>query len=162
MTTSRFGLAALLAIVALSAAAPAHDYQAGAIEITAPWSRATAPRQSSGAGYMILRNRGDTADRLTGASSPVAGRIELHVHSIDAQGVARMREVPSIEIPAHGETPLEPTGLALMFIDLKQPLNQDTTVPVALTFEKAGQVEIELHVEGPGARGPEAMHGMGH
>ena len=162
MTPLRRGFAALLAILALSSTAPARDYRAGAIEIEAPWSRATAPRQSTGAGYMTLRNRGDTADHLTGASSPVAGSVELHMHSIDAQGIARMREIPTIEIPAHGETRLEPTGLALMLIDLKQPLKQGTTVPVTLTFEHAGQVALELDVAGPGARGPAPMHDMSH
>ena len=61
--------AAAAALAALPAAA--HDYRAGEIAISHPWSRA-ASANANGAGFMTLRNTGAQADRLLSAASPAA------------------------------------------------------------------------------------------
>jgi hypothetical protein len=57
----------------------AHGYGAGDIQVRHPWSRATAPGATVAAGYMEIRNSGAQSDRLSGASSPAAERVELHL-----------------------------------------------------------------------------------
>ncbi len=46
-----------------------------------------------------------------------------------------------------------------MFMQLNQQLTEGSTVPLTLTFEQAGTVELELMVGAPNADAP--MH-MGH
>ena len=158
MRSTIFALAALAAVVG-SAAAFAADYRAGDIEISDPWARASAtPQARTGAAYMALSNKGDTADRLTGASSPVAERAELHTHEMDGN-VMRMRSIEAIEIAPGEPAVLRPGGLHLMLVGLRQPLRAGDRVPLTLTFQRGGTVEVEVAV-GPvaGMAAPGAPH----
>ena len=65
-----------------------------------------------------------------------------------------------IEIPAGGSVTLKPGGLHLMFIDLKEPFVKGESVPVTITFERAGSVEAALAVMPIGAPGM-GQGGMG-
>ena len=120
------------------------------VSVDKPWSRATPPGAKVGAGFMQLRNAG-AADRVVGASSPVAGRVEMHVTVRDGD-VVRMREVKSFEIPAGGSFELKPGGAHLMLLDLKRPLKKGEKVPLTLKLEKGGELKTELTVEEMGAR----------
>jgi periplasmic copper chaperone A len=133
----RFIAATLLAVLASAALAQ--------VEIEKPWARATAPGAKVAAGYMILHNRAAAPDRLVGAASPAAERVELHVHIRDGD-IMRMREVKAYDIPAKGRFELKPGGPHLMFIDIRQPFKEDQKIPVTLKFEQAGEVPAEFHV----------------
>jgi len=148
--------AALAAALALGA--PSLWAQSATIKVEKPFARATAPGAAVGGGYATIRNTGAAADRLVGASSPAAARMELHEMAMQGN-VMRMREVKGIEVPANGVAELKPGGYHLMFMELKAPLKQGTKVPVTLKFEKAGEVKVELDVHGvaAGAKG----HGHG-
>ena len=139
-----------LALVALPAWAQ--------VSVDKPWSRATPPGAKVGAGFMQLRNAG-AADRVVGASSTVAGRVEMHV-TLREGDVMKMREVKSFEVPAGGSFELKPGGAHLMLLDLKRPLKKGEKVPLTLKLENGGELKMELSVEELGARHP-AQHG-GH
>jgi len=124
------------------------------VRVEEPWARATAPGAKVGAGYMKITSA--TADRLIGASSPAAARVEMHVTSKQGD-VMRMREVKGYDIPAGGSFELAPSGAHLMLVDLKAPLKQGTKVPLTLRFQKAGEVKVELQVRALGASGHQ-MH----
>jgi copper(I)-binding protein len=115
------------------------------VEIEKPWTRATAPGAKVAAGYMIIRNKSASPERLVGASSPVSARVETHVHIKDGD-IMRMREVKGLDIPAKGSLELKPGGAHLMFVELKQPLKEGDKVPVILRFEKAKELNVEFHV----------------
>jgi copper(I)-binding protein len=120
------------------------------IEIENPWSRATAPGAKVGAGYLTIRNKSAAADRLVGASSPAAARVETHV--IEKQGeILRMREVKGYEVPAQGSFELKPGGAHLMLVDIKRPLKEGEKLPLVLRFQNAGEVKAELEVRALGA-----------
>ena|SRR5688572_9140008 len=120
------------------------------VTIENAWSRATAPGAKVGAGYFTIRNQSAAPDRLVGASSPAAARVETHV--IEKQGeILRMREVKGYEVPAKGSFELKPGGPHLMLVDIKAPLKEGDRVPVTLKFEKAGEVAVQLRVERLGA-----------
>ena len=110
---------------------------------------------SVGGGYLTVRNAG-AADRLLGASSPVAERTELH-EMVMEKDVMRMREVKGVDVPARGALELKPGAHHLMFMELKKQLKQGDKVPVTLKFEKAGEVKVELTVEALAAGG--SKHG---
>lgn len=132
-----------------SAAGDAASASVGSLQIENGWMRATAPGQSVGGGFLTVNNHG-AADRLVGASSPVAANVELHTMSME-NNVMRMREVPSVDVPAGKAVELSPGGLHLMFIDLKAPLKAGQIVPLILRFEKAGEVAVSMRVEAMGA-----------
>jgi len=97
---------------------------------------------------MMLMNTGDADDRLVAASSDVAGRVELHTHTEDANGVMRMGEVEGgIPVPAGETVMLKRGGLHVMFMGLTAPLVQDSEIDVTLTFEKAGDMQIKIPVD---------------
>jgi hypothetical protein len=126
---------------ALFAAAAAHAQ----VTIEKPWVRATAPGAKAGGGYLTIRNPGAAADRLVGASSPMAARVELHVHIKEGE-IMKMREVRAFDVPANGSFELKPGGAHLMFVEIKRPFKEGERVPVKLKFEKAGELGAEFHV----------------
>jgi periplasmic copper chaperone A len=145
------GLGGLFVILAVSAgtspgSALAHDYQVGAIRILHPWTRPTVPAQSTAAGYLTLRNTGVRPDRITGASSPLAERVEIHVTTIEGE-VARMRQIQQVDVGAGREKKLAPRGTHLMLLGLKRALRAGERVPLTLQFASAGRVDIELSVD---------------
>ena len=118
-----------------------------------PWSRATPPGARIGVGFMRLRNAGSSAERVVGASSPVAGRVEMHVTTREGD-VMKMREVDAFEIPAGGSYELKPGGAHLMLMDLGRPLRKGERVPLTLKLGQSGELRLELSVEEMGARLP--------
>lgn len=133
------------AAAALSFALPA---LAGDIMVQDPYARASTAMSGSGAAFMMLMNEGDQDDRLVAASSDVAKRVELHTHKEDANGVMRMLEVKEgFPIPAHGMHALARGGDHVMLMGLTRPLEQGDIVTITLTFEKAGEMTIEVPVD---------------
>ncbi|HEY5307255.1 MAG TPA: copper chaperone PCu(A)C, partial [Casimicrobiaceae bacterium] len=100
--------------------------------------------------FMTIRNQGTEADRLVSASSPVAGLVEIHEMAMDG-GMMKMRAVKGIDIKPGATVELQPGGYHVMLEDLKQPLKEGDRIPVRLTFEKSGTVEVMVHVEAMGA-----------
>lgn len=139
-------LAVLIALTVAATVVPAHEYKIAGIEIGHPWSRPTPPTATVGVGYLSLKNGGTTDDRLVEAASPAAERVELHA-SVMKNGVMTMRHLPAIEVQAGRSVSLEPGGIHLMLTGLRQPLKDGMRVPVTLTFERAGSVEVELAVQ---------------
>ena len=115
------------------------------IKIENAWARATAPGAKIAAGYMVIRNGAPAADRLIGASSPAAEKVETHVTLKDGD-VFRMREVKGYDIPAGGSFELKPGGAHLMLVNIKAPFKEGAKIPLTLRFERSGEVKTELHV----------------
>lgn len=143
-----FIAAATLALA--TAAASAHDYKAGSIEIDHPWSRATPKGATVAAGYLKLTNKGSEPDRLIGGSSGV-GAFEIHEMAME-QGVMKMRQLSNgIEIKPGETVELKPGSYHLMFVGIKQPLEKGQRVKGTLQFQKGGSVDVEYTVEAVGA-----------
>lgn len=152
----------LLAAALLLGAAPAlaDDYTLGKLEIGQPWARATPPGARTGGGFLTVTNEGGTPDRLVGVASPIADRVEIHEMKV-IDDVMKMRPVPEgVEIPAGETVEIKPGSLHIMFVDLTGPIEQGAPVPVTLTFQNAGSIDVEMVVTPPGAPGPQ--HGHGH
>ncbi len=132
---------------------------ASIIAVTERWSRETAQGQNAGGAFMTIANTGTAADRLTGGSTPVAGRVEIHTMTMEGD-VMRMRQLEDgLVVPAGGEVTLKPGSFHVMLMDLKQPLKAGDTVPLTLTFAGAGTIETELVVKPAGAMAPAMGHG---
>lgn len=134
----------LLALVASPALAQ--------VGIDQPWMRATPPGAQVAGGFMIITNKGSAADRLVGATSPVAERVELHV-SVHEGGMMKMKQVQGFDVPANGQFVLQPGGGHMMFVNIKRPIKQGEKIPVTLKFKNAGEMTVEYAVGGVGAMG---------
>ena len=154
-------LAGALALF-LAAAAGAHEYRAGTIEIDHPQAPAPPPGAPSLAGYMTLVNTGDAPDRLLGATAAFAGAVELHSTTMDGD-VARMRRLADgIELPPGATVALVPNAAHLMFVDPVPGIAVGDTLPVTLEFERAGPVEVVFNVEDGVPAAPMDHEGMDH
>ena len=110
--------------------------------------RSSTAKSTSGAAFMVVMNHSGADDRLIGASSDVADKVELQSHNSDDNGVMRMGEIEGgVAIAADEMHAFKRGGDHLMFMGLKGPLEQGAMVPVTLEFEKAGAVEIEVMVD---------------
>lgn len=155
----RFIAVSIAALTLAAGAAFAHDYKKGGVHVDHPWSRATAPQARNGAAYFVLNATGADSDRLLSAASPVAEKVELHTHLME-DGVMKMRPVVAIEVTPGSPTALQPGGLHVMLLGLKAPLVKGEKFPLTLTFEKAGELKVDVNVEDAGAGGgaPGTMH----
>ena len=134
------------------------------VEVKDAWVRATVPGQKGTGAFMNITAK-DGA-KLVGASSPVAGVVEVHEMKMDGD-IMRMRAVPVLELPAGQTVQLKPGGYHVMLMELKQGLPKDSTVPLTLRLQDAKGVETRMEVSvpvsttAPGAKaaGKAAEHG---
>ena len=151
--TYRFKVHAFLVALAAIYAGPisAQQIKVGDLVLDHAWARATPGGAKVAGGYLTIENKGATPDKLTGASSPAVGKIEVHETAMN-NGVATMRPVKDgLSIPAGQSVTLAPGGYHLMMTDLKGPLKKGDKLVVALVFEKAGEVKATFDVQGVGA-----------
>jgi copper(I)-binding protein len=95
---------------------------------------------------MHLANDGDAPNRLIGATSDAAAAIEIH-ETVDSGGVMLMRRLAGgLEMLAGATVALQPGGYHIMLIGLTGDLVQGETFELALEFETAGTVELEVPV----------------
>ncbi|MGC1300759.1 MAG: copper chaperone PCu(A)C [Caulobacteraceae bacterium] len=139
-------LGAPLLLAVPLATATAASVPAPAISVEGAWSRPALPGMSTGVIYLTVVNHGRGADRLTGASSPMAAHVGLH-RSAMSGGVSTMEAVKAgLEVPAHGTARLEPNGYHLMMMGLKGGLSAGSSFPASLVFAHAGAVKITVQV----------------
>jgi copper(I)-binding protein len=135
-------LLALPVLLALSTAAFAQE---GPIHVADAKARPTAPG-GTGVVYMLVMNHGTADDDLTGLSTPVADKAEIH-RSMEMDGVSHMEAVADLPVKANAAVDFGPGGLHVMLMGLKQPLKIGDSFPLTLTFAKAGPVTVCVSVQ---------------
>ncbi|GGX59999.1 hypothetical protein GCM10007385_31550 [Tateyamaria omphalii] len=132
---------------------------ADGIMVMDPYARAASPAAKSGAAFMMIHNETGQDDTLISASTEAAARVELHTHIEVSDGVMQMTEIQGgIPLPAGGTHHMMRGGDHVMLMGLTGPLEQDATIEVTLTLEKAGDIVVTIPVDN--ARKPEAgAHG---
>ena len=106
------------------------------VVVTAP-----APGMPMAAGYLDITNRSGTSIRITGVSSPDYESVEMH-ETIVEDDIARMREIPALEIK-NGETVVfERGGKHLM---LMRPIGAPETI--TLNFYSEGSLLLSVSAE---------------
>lgn len=143
------------------AAAVALPAWAQSVEVQGAWARATVQGQKATGAFMTLVSK--EGGRLVGVASPVAGVAEVHEMAMEGD-VMKMRAVAGVDLPAGKAVELKPGGYHVMLMDLKLPLQKDTTIPLTLTFknEKGQESKSELKVPvmqmAPGGMGAHKGH----
>ena len=150
----KFGNLVVAAAIVNAILSPTISAFAQDIVISQAWSRAVPKGAQVAGGYLSIENRGTRPDRLLSATSPAAGKVDIHTMKLQ-DGIMTMRPAEDgLQVPPDGVTMLAPGGDHLMFIGLRQPLQEGMRLPVSLVFEHAGTIETTFGVESVGAKGP--------
>lgn len=107
------------------------------------------PNPDVAAVRMVITNGVDVDDALTGGSTPAADRVEVHRSDVDDEGRATMTEIDRVPVPAGSKVTFAPGGLHLMVTGLHDELAEGDSFPLALTFERAGTVDVTVQVVSP-------------
>lgn len=140
----RLALAGVLALV-VAACSQAPTPPSGELRIEKAWIRATPPDAPTAAGYLNIVG-GKEADRLLSASSPAAQEVVAHLSEMKGGMMTMSHDASGVAIAAGETVVFAPNGRHLMFTGLKTAFIAGDTVPVVLTFEKAGVKTVEIPV----------------
>lgn len=142
--TAAIGLT-LAATLALATGVSASD-----VIVKNAFARASAsPAATTGAVYLTVTSPAD--DRLVSVFTPVAAMAHLHETHMEGD-VAKMDMLDTLKLAAGTETQLKPGGIHIMLMGLKAPLKEGDTLPLELTFEKAGTIAVMVTVGGVAAQ----------
>ena len=161
ITAAAIGAAAFFNTLAVAEASDkAHDkshmmadiVMLGDIHLSGHWTRAMLPGQKVGGGFVTIANTGGQDDRLVSVSTPAAKRAEIHEMAV-VDDIMKMRPLADgLTVPAGATVELKPGGYHLMFMAVAEPFKEGGMIPVVLTFEKAGDVELILPVMPAGTK----------
>ena len=128
-----------LAVAAgLAAASIAH----AAPKVEAAWTRPAAQGQT-GAGFMTLKNPDARPDALVAVESPLARTVQIH-QSAMSDGMASMKPLSRVELPAGGGVTFAPGGYHLMLIGLAKAVKVGDAVPATLSFASGAKVKVSF------------------
>ena len=113
---------------------------AAKIQVTDVTARPTTNDVS--AVYFTVKNPG-AADRLVKATVDPGVAQMAQLHTMVTEGAtAKMQQVDGVDVPAGGEVVLKPGGFHVMLMNVQKPLKEGDSLPVTLTFEKGGTVQV--------------------
>jgi periplasmic copper chaperone A len=115
------------------------------LTISGAWVREPVPGRPMTAAYAVLENPGATDVQVVGASTDIAGTVELH-EMVRSGDMMKMAPVKSITVPAKGRVELKPGGLHVMLFELKKPVKDGETVSLTFMTSAGGQVQAAATV----------------
>ena len=118
----------------------------GAVQISDAWVPAAEQTGVDLPLLMTIRNGADAPDALMRVRCPFANFSEKH--TVDrGEGAPANRSIPSIPIPAGQTVELKRDGYHVMLLQTRQKLVKGDTLTCSVTFQKAGLLETEVHVQ---------------
>lgn len=111
----------------------------------------TLPSRPS-AGYFTIHG-GPTATTLIAVNSPVAVKSELH-ESMTAGGMATMKPLGDLPIPALSTTVFKPGGKHLMLFDMNPGIKPGRPITLTFTFSDGRRIDALVPTIAPGAPAP--------
>ena len=114
--------------------------------VTRAWAPPSLAGARNGVAYFTLAFPAGPPDALIGASTPVAGKAELHRHEMK-DGVMSMRPAGALPLKPGETLSLAPGGLHLMLMGMTRPLKLGDRFPITLLFEHRPPVTVEATVE---------------
>lgn len=107
--------------------------QAGAcdLKVESPWIREAPGNAMALAGYAVLSNSGSKPLSVVSVQSAAFTKVEPH-ESFTENGMARMRAIDKLEIPAGGRVEFAPGGKHFMMINPRPGIRSGDAVAVKL------------------------------
>lgn len=98
------------------------------------------------AAYLTIVNGTSETDTLTGVSTDIASKAEVHESFQQGNGMAGMRPAGKLFIKPGSQLELKPGGYHIMLIQLKQDVAEGDTIDLALNFAKTGSLKVKIPV----------------
>ena len=124
-----------MALAIDTASTQAHDIKHKALQIVHPWAHETKDTVAADV-YMTIRNRGRVADRLVSVSTVRAHQVQLVPVAPNAFTVG----------PGQENKLTRERGFVRL-LGLTKPIYLHDNFPITLVFEKAGKIQVEVHIE---------------
>ena len=124
------------------------------IEIEDAWVRMPAVPTRPGAAYFTIEG-GPADTTLVNVSADFAIRAEMHESMSGSGGMASMRPVTRIAIPAAKEVKFAPGGLHVMLFDVNPKIKPGAIIVLTLTFADGQRVKAKARVIAAGDPPPE-------
>ena len=120
----------------------------GEIRVSGAFARVNSPTSKVGSTYMTIVNSGTAADKLTGASSEIATRIEIHDIKENENGIVQMVQTDGgVDLPP-GETVQFNRGkLHFMLMGLNRSLSEGDEFNITLMFENADPIDLTVPID---------------
>jgi len=115
------------------------------IEIHRAWINEAPPGIKINAGYMDIENKSEQAVTLTEVHSEIYDRIEMHQSRI-VTGIATMKKLDGIKIPANGFVSLSPGDSHLMMFDPVKPVIRNNLIKLTFTFSDGSTLDCDVPV----------------
>jgi copper(I)-binding protein len=109
------------------------------------WSPETIPGRSNGVVYLDIQNASDAMIQLVSVSSDIASKASIH-ESLLVDGMMKMQSVSSVTIQPGERVSLEPGGLHVMLMGLKEQLAVGNSHMLVLNFSTGISRELEVAV----------------
>ncbi len=142
MRRHRAALLASILMQSLPTSAHAHDIKHKTLQIVHPWAFETKasetkdPAAATAEVYMTIRNSGRQSDRLVSAATTRAGQVQLIPIAAGAFAIGPGQEVK-----------LTSNQGFVRLLGLTKPLYMHDNFPMTLVFEKAGKIQVDVHIE---------------
>ena len=131
------------------------------ITVSNPYIVVFGKNAKSGSGYFVISNKNSSAVILNKVTSGI-GAAMLHKTDIDETGIAKMKHLENIVVPGGGSLKLEPGGTHIMFMDLRNKLEENERYPVTLFFEGLGALKIDFILKRARKHKTSHKHENGH
>ncbi len=102
------------------------------------------PKQTSASGYFILKNNTSKNLKIISIKSNF-GNAKFHNSIIDKEGVAKMFEISSIELPAYDTLNFQPSSLHIMFSNIND-YKDVKNIKVFLSFNDGSEITIPFEI----------------
>ncbi len=99
--------------------------------------------------YVVLENKGATPERLLHVSSPIAERIVI-TRLTRENGLIRATELDEVVLPPGGRLAFRPRERQITLIGARGVIEPGSSIPLTFTFERSGELKVDLRVENIG------------
>ena len=125
------------------------------IEIEDAWVRMPAVPTRPGAAYFTIEG-GPADTTLVNVSADFAIRAEMHESMSASGGMASMRPITRVAIPAAREVKFAPGGLHVMLFDVDQRARQVGAMLLTFTFADGSHMQRKAYLVNAGDPAPES------
>jgi len=121
-------------------------HTSGGIAVEHAWIREAPPNTKVLAAYLEIQNHTAKKRSISAVTSKQFDKTEIHL-STNIDGVAKMKAIGNVDIPAEGKVVFAPGGLHIMLIGAKVPLREGNSVNLIFHFKDGSSFATDVSVK---------------
>lgn len=146
------GFFRIAAVATLLSAATAHA--GGKLGVYDAWIRTAPPGSTTLAGYATLTNTGDAPLSVLTVQSEAFRQSSIH-ETILERGIAKMHELPRVDLAPGATITMKPGGAHLMLTEPRHPIVAGEKAQIVFLLADGTRVETYFDIVKPEATGDE-------